>query len=76
MTLYKYTKNIERMEVNLLIDFKDFLDKLLLEGSLQCSMWNFPDESKSHPAIHNVTISLILKLVCRLYTSFHIILFL
>lgn len=67
MTLYRYTKNIERMEVNLLIDFKDFLDKLLLEVrfSLVCEI--------SHPAIHNVTISLILKLVCRLYTSFHII---
>lgn len=38
MTLCRYTKNIERMEVNLVIDFKDFLDKLLLEGSLQCSM--------------------------------------
>lgn len=24
MTLYRYTKNIERMEVNLVIDFKDF----------------------------------------------------
>lgn len=66
MTLYRYTKNIERMEVNLVIVLKIFLDKLLLEGSLQCSMWNFPDESKSHPAIHNVTISLILKLVCSL----------
>lgn len=40
MTLYRYTKNIERMEVNLLIDFKDFLDKLLLEVrfSLVCEI--------------------------------------
>lgn len=57
MTLYRYTKNTERMEVNLLIDFKDFLDKLLLEVrfSLVCEispmranriqqfiMWLFP----------------------------------
>lgn len=73
MTLYRYTKNLERMEVNLLIDFKDFFRQIIIRSSLQSSMWNFPDESKSHPAIHNVTISLILKLVCRLYTSFHII---
>lgn len=40
MTLYRYTKNIERMEVNLVIDFKDFLDKLLLEVrfSLVCEI--------------------------------------
>lgn len=57
MTLYRYTKKLERMEVNLLIDFKDFLDKLLLEVrfSLVCEispmranciqqfiMWLFP----------------------------------
>lgn len=64
MTLYRYTKNIERMEVNLVIDFKDFFRQIIIR--------NFPDESKSHPVIHNVTISLILKLVCSLYTSIHI----
>lgn len=32
MILYRYIKNIERMEVNLVIVLKIFLDKLLLEG--------------------------------------------
>lgn len=41
MILYRYIKNIERMEVNLVIDFKDFLDKLLLEVcfSLVCEIF-------------------------------------
>lgn len=30
MTLYRYTKNIERMEVNLVIDFKDFFRQIII----------------------------------------------
>lgn len=30
MTLYRYTKNIERMEVNLVIDFKDFFRQIIM----------------------------------------------